>query len=124
MFDSTKTKSIHVDVTITTNHLGESWSTHDLASDLDRETALTLPTGGQEHVANALFVEALRREAIIQILKRETQERGFLEEWKQSDRNKQNEMLEGLVPAIQDKIQKQLQDVPFAALWDAMLSML
>jgi hypothetical protein len=124
MFDSTKTKTIHVDVTITTNHLGESWSTHDLASDVDRETALTLPTGGQEHVANALFVESLRREAILQILKRETQEGDFLQRWKQADRNQQNEMLEAMVPTIQEKIQKQLEVVPFAALWDAMLSML
>ena len=121
MFDTTHTKTIHVDVSITTNHLGEAWSMHDLSTDQDREIALTLPTGGMEQVANALFVESLRREAMIQVLKKATKEESFLDGWKGATREEQNQLLEGLTQPIREKILKQLEDVVFAALWDAML---
>ena len=121
MFDTTHTKTIHVDVSITTNHLGETWSMHDLRSEQDRETALTLPTGGMEQVANALFVESLRREAMIQLLKKATKEDGFLDSWRICSREQQNQLLEELARPIREKITKQLEDVVFAALWDAVL---
>jgi len=57
-----------VEVEVCRDAEGRVFSSHGLQSDEDVQIALSWPSGGQEQVGFALLTEAVRREALLEIL--------------------------------------------------------
>jgi len=58
---------------------GEIWSVHDWGTPEDEEVASGLYSGGQEQIVFALFTEAVRREAFLEVLIEQSRTGDFLE---------------------------------------------
>lgn len=57
-----------VEVHVARDALGQVYSNHTLQDQTDHVTAMSWPGGGQEQIAFAMLVEAVRREAIVEML--------------------------------------------------------
>lgn len=57
-----------VEVEIAVDSYGTSWSNHKLQSQDDHDLVSAMKSGGMEHVAHALMSEAVKREAILEVL--------------------------------------------------------
>lgn len=67
-----------VEVQICQSVSGEVWSLHDFSTPEDGLTASKLHTEGQEQIVFGLFTEAIRREAFLEALIKESQKGDFL----------------------------------------------
>lgn len=72
------TEGIVVEVHVHRDEHGRVHSNRRLRGESDQQVALSWPSGGMEQVAFALLVEAMRQEALLQILIKESQEPGFI----------------------------------------------
>lgn len=57
-----------VEVEIAVDQYGVPWSNHKLQDQRDHEITSTMKSGGMEHVAHALINEAVKREALLEVL--------------------------------------------------------
>ena len=69
---------IVIEVEICRDEFGRVYSAHNLQGEGDGTVSMTWPGGGQREVAHALLTEALRREAVVSVLVRLTQDEEYL----------------------------------------------
>jgi len=79
---------------------GDVWSQHDLQSDQDREVAGAMPSGGIEQAAHALLCESIKREALLDILIKMSNDPVFREEIRDESPETVKRLSDGVVNAI------------------------
>jgi hypothetical protein len=89
-----------MEVIVVTDNQGDAWSTHDLQSDQDRQVAGGLESGGIEQAAHALFCEAIKREALLDILIKMSNDPVFREEIRDESPDTVKRLCDGVVNAI------------------------
>ena len=89
-------KSFKLEVQITEDDQGRLHSQHAFPSDQDQETAATMSTGGNRQVAQALFVEALRRECFLQAAILSGKKPDFLSLWVSSKEEEKRKLEDGM----------------------------
>lgn len=74
-----------LEVKICQSRAGEVWSLHDYMTEEDEKIASAIHSGGIEQIVFSLFTEAVRREAFLEALVRESQSAGFLKRCLEKD---------------------------------------
>jgi hypothetical protein len=115
---------VDVVVTVCRDNLDRTWSSHDLASNKDRETVLKWPSGGLRHISDALFIEALRRRANLTLLRKMSVEPTFLDSLKVESKEQQRILLQGVVETVSAELRSRVEALTEAAVWDAVLELL
>lgn len=94
------TTDLVVEVHIRRDPAGRIHSNHTLRGESDQAIAMSWPGGGQEQIAFALLVEAIRREAIVEVLLCMSQDPQFIP--------RMSEGLEDLTREMTGKLKAQL----------------
>lgn len=115
---------IEVRVLVSRSRMDCTWSMHDLLDDSDRDTALTWPTGGQRQVADALLVEAARRSALLELLRAMSKDKDLVTRLKTLTKDEQHARVAELSGEVVREMQRHLEDVVEAAMWEAVLGVL
>jgi|GEM_PF-2372679 len=57
-----------IEIEVAVDQNGTPWSNHKLQSQEDMDLTMEMDKSGQEHVAHALLMEAVKREALLEVL--------------------------------------------------------
>lgn len=91
---------VAVEVLVRRDEHGRVISAHDLQSDEGRGIVAGWPSGGMEQVAFALLVEAVKREAVLDVLLRASHDPSFLGRWKSAGSEEREPLLQEMVKAL------------------------
>ena len=84
-----------------TDRQGQVWSAHDFRSPEDARVASKWAGGGVRHIAHALLMEAVRREAFVCALIEITQKSDFLNSFENADAQGKQEVLTALASQVE-----------------------
>lgn len=110
--------SLILEVAVCRDEFGRVFSAHQLQDELDRQTVMTWPGGGQEAVAFALLLEAARREAILGIILKMSKDPDYLASATASDEARR-EAIEELAKIVRVQVNRTLRDVAASVVEEA-----
>lgn len=110
-----------VTVQICRDRLDHVWSSHDLASEESREVVMQWPSCGLRQVAEALFVEAMKRDANLRVLRQMTRDPNFVSELATMSKEDQHASVLKLVEEMKADMVVRVEALAEVALWDAVL---
>lgn len=99
---------------------GQLYALHRPQSQEDEQVLLSWPTGGQEQAAIGLLLEAVKREAILDILLKESQSPGWAQDLLQKEGAGQTDILQDLSARLLQLFGKTIRDVAPGAFKDAL----
>lgn len=91
---------VAVEVLVRRDEHGRVISAHDLQTDEGREIVVGWPSGGMEQVAFALLVEAVKREALLDVILRASHDSNFVEKWKSLGADEREPLIQEMVKAL------------------------
>ena len=103
---------------------GQMFAMHRPQSREDHEMLMSWPSGGLEQAAVGLLTEAVRREAILDILIKETKEPGFIQELTEMEPGDRDAWAQEMAEQLQALLGKTVKDLAPGAFKDALEMML
>jgi hypothetical protein len=100
---------VKVEVEVCRDEFGRVYTLHRLQDETDRETVMKWPSGGQEQIAFALLLEAVRREAVLGVLLELTKDKEFLSQL--DGLPNKGEVLTGLAERVQTQMDRTIRRV-------------
>jgi hypothetical protein len=96
-----------ITVTVCEDDLGQVWSEHSFASDVDAQACASTKGGGVEQVAHALLTEGLRREVFVDALLTLSKSPYVLHRWK-TDPGAREQIVARLQSQVTEVLHKKL----------------
>ena len=90
-----------VEVRIRRDASGHIYSEHHPQDEVDHRTLLQWPSGGLEQVASGLLVEAVRREALFDLVLQISEDAEFPRRWKEASSDAREETILRMTQALQ-----------------------
>lgn len=116
--------SLVVEVLVCKDEHGRVFSMHRLQDALDRDTAMSWTTGGQEQVAFALITETVRREALFGLLVRMTQDPLLPVRFKAMSDNEKQTFIQQMASQLRAQVSAVVDKLADAAMEEALLDIL
>jgi hypothetical protein len=100
-------QQVHVTVVVDRDdQTGAVMSSHYLASKTHEEEVLRWPSGGMEQIGFALLVEAVRREAMLDVILCLSREQGLLQRYQGDPQSVVQEIKPGMIEALHNLIDR------------------
>jgi len=112
-------ETVVVEVHVCRDEYGRVWTDHNLQEELDTEIALTWPSGGQEQLAFGLLTEAVRREAMLEMLILLSKDRQYVTKLLAEGEEKTAEQLNEVVKRLQVQMNRTIKLIAEAAVREA-----
>lgn len=109
-----------VEVLLRRDAHGRVYTEHHLQDAVDHEVVLRWPSGGLEQVAFALLVEAVRREAVLDLALQISQEPSFLRNLAAATDDERAAAIGRMADALRATVQQTVARVARAAILDAL----
>lgn len=93
-----------IEVLVRRDQHGRVLSEHRLQDDGDRQVVDTWPSGGMEQVAFALLTEAVRREALLDVILKATHQPEIREIWTNASEEMKGQLTHELTRAVQESM--------------------
>jgi len=111
-----------VEVHVYRDEQGRVFSRHQLQNDTDDETAMSWPGGGQGTIAFGLLLEAIRREAMLELLLQMTHDPGSIQRLQTLPEDKRGEAFEQMARLLRLQMNKTIAKVARGAVEEAYLA--
>ena len=102
-------RSFDILVSVCQDNDGGVFSIHKLASDADEEVCNTLPSRGLEQIAFGLLVEAIRREAFLEILLKQSDDDSLFKRYSEGLDKERELILREIASAVGVVMNKSIQ---------------
>jgi hypothetical protein len=111
-----------VEVRVYRDEHGRVFSRHQLQDDADHGVAMSWPGGGQGSIAFGLLLEAIRREAILEMLLQMTHDPEAVERLQDLPEDKRDEAFEQMAKVLRMQMNKTIAKVARGAVEEAYLA--
>lgn len=113
-----------VEVEVCKDEHGRVFSAHKLQAEEDESLSMEWPTGGQQQVAHALLVEALRREAVVGLLLRLSKDPEYLTKLSGMSEEERGQEVTGMAGAMLRVVGQSAHSMAESIVKEALASML